>query len=424
MNLQPIIKRYLPLIGVTVLLAINITSFAVAGKGQAALAAPAVTWPSIRLDLEVNGLDNPTYITHAGDSSGRIFAVEQPGRIRIINGNTLLPTPFLDITDRVLFGGERGLLSAAFPPNYAAKGYFYVYYTKKDGNNVVSRFYTSSNPNEATAASEEPILLLQHPTYENHNGGQLTFGPDGYLYIGTGDGGGSGDPFHNAQNLSSLQGKILRIDVERGFTGQKAGPLPIYFPMTSLNNGKAEAPQYSIPGNNPFLNTRSARPEIWAYGLRNPWRFSFDRSTNNLYIADVGQNLFEEVDVQPPATGGQNYGWNIMEGLHCYASNPCNQAGLTLPALEYAHGSNNSVGCAITGGYVFRGPGNTGMQGFYFYGDYCTGRIWSAIDSGGSWQSQQILDTTYNITSFGEDQAGNLYLVDGGGSIYRVVQGP
>ena len=324
-----------------------------------------LSWPTISLNPVVGGLTQPTSITHAGDNSARIFITEQPGRIRIIKNDALQTTPFLDITGRIGSGGERGLLSVAFPPGYGSlKNHFYVFYTNPVGTLVIARYRPTTNPDAADPSSEEIILTIDHPTFGNHNGGQLQFGPDGYLYIGTGDGGGGGDPFGNAQNPAVLLGKLLRIDVESAIT-----------PST-----------YSIPATNPYVGTPGYRGEIWALGLRNPWRFSFDRETGDLYLGDVGQDLWEEVNFQPANSGGgENYGWNILEGLHCF--DPAVGCIMPLryspPVAEYVHSSD----CSITGGYVYRGPGNPAMQGIYFYGDICSGKIRGLQNFNGNWFS-------------------------------------
>jgi glucose/arabinose dehydrogenase len=357
----------------------------------------AVSWPTISLVSPISGFSQPVHVTHAGDGTGRLFVVEQAGRIRLVKNGTLQATPFLDIHTRVGCCGEQGLLSAAFPPGFAASGRFYVDYTNTAGNTVIARYRVTGNPDVADPASEQIILPIAQP-FANHNGGQLAFGPnDGYLYIGMGDGGSSGDPGNRAQNPADLLGKILRIDVETGS------------PAT-----------YRVPASNPFVGAAGYRPEIWALGLRNPWRFSFDRANGDLYIADVGQSAREEVDYQPASSGGgQNYGWRIMEGFLCFNPSPCSSAGLTLPVVDYPHASGD---CSITGGFVYRGPDYPGMQGIYFYGDYCTGRIWGLQFSGGSWQSLQLLDTSANIVSFGEDQDGNLYLSDlAAGTVSRIA---
>ncbi len=363
------------------------------------VAQTTAIWPRISLTKVVGGLSQPTHLTHAGDRSGRLFVTEQQGRIRIVRNGALLTRPFLDIANRVSCCGERGLLSVAFPSNYATKKYFYVNYTNVAGNTVVARYRLTNNPNIADPNSEQIILTVQQP-YANHNGGQLAFGRDGYLYIGMGDGGGAGDPQNNAQNPASLLGKMLRIDVESGGT-------PTAF--------------YSIPPTNPFIQTAGYRPEIWALGLRNPWRFSFDRRTGDLYIADVGQSAYEEVNVQLASSpGGENYGWKIMEGAHCYNSNTCNPTGLVLPVAEYGR----SQGCSITGGMVYRGWKYRSMWGTYFYGDYCTGRIWGLKPKPTGWQSALLLDSPHNISSFGEDQVGNLYITDlVNGDIYLIKTG-
>ncbi len=337
------------------------------------------------------GLTHPTYLTHAGDD--RLFVVEQPGRIRIIQNGQLLDRPFLDITSKVTSQGtEQGLFSVAFHPAYKTNGQFFVDYTRiGDGATVIERYTVSKlDPNQADALSAQEILVIAQPE-PNHNGGQLQFGPDGYLYIGMGDGGGQGDPHGgqgNGQNLKVLLGKLLRIDV------------------TNQNT-------YAVPADNPFGD------EIWAYGLRNPWRFSFDRATGDLYIADVGQDTYEEVDFQPAAShGGENYGWRIMEGRHCYSPVAgCKQTGLTLPVAEYTH---DEGGCAITGGYVYRGQQSPALQGQYFFADYCTGYIWSLQHAGDQWQMDKRLNSDMRISSFGEDVNGEVYVIDHDGGVYHL----
>jgi hypothetical protein len=345
-------------------------------------------------------LSNPTFLTHAGDGSGRLFIVEREGVIRILKAGSLLPAAFLDIRGRVNHtGSEQGLLGLAFHPSYTTNGFFYVHYTNASGDIVVSRFPVTSNPDVADASSEQNLLTVPKP-FANHNGGMLAFGPDGYLYVGTGDGGGSGDPNNNGQNLNSLLGKILRLDVDSGSP-------------------------YAIPSDNPFAGSidPNVKKEIWAYGLRNPWKFSFDRSTDDLFIADVGQSAREEIDYQPAASaGGENYGWRVMEGSLCF--NPpsgCNTSGKILPVAEYDHGS--SGGCSVTGGYVYRGSRYGAMQGVYLYGDYCSGRLWGLLKTGpASWSNSLLIDTPYSISAFGEDEAGEIYLADyGSGQIYHVV---
>jgi glucose/arabinose dehydrogenase len=334
-------------------------------------------------------------VTHAGDNTGKLYVVERAGRIRLIDNGTLLPTPFLDISTSVLSGGEQGLLGLAFPPGYATTGRFYVNYTRvPDGNTVIARYQRTANPNVADPASDNILLTIPQP-FANHNGGQLAFGPDGFLYIGLGDGGSGGDPQNNAQNDNSLLGKILRIDVESGVS------------------------PYAIPPTNPFVSTAGARGEIWAIGLRNPWRFSFDRLTGDLYIADVGQSSFEEVNFQPATSpGGENYGWRIMEGSHCFGDPACSSAGLILPVAEYDHGQ----GCSITGGFVYRGQAYPRIQGVYIYADFCSGRFWGLKNDNTVWRNELLLAEPHSISSFGEDEAGNLYATDlGAGIVYEIA---
>jgi len=361
-------------------------------------AAAVVGPPPIALQPVItSGLTSPVAITNAGDGSGRLFITEQTGTIRIWNGTSLLPTPFLDIHTLVSCCGEQGLLSVAFHPNYPTNGFFYVNYTNTGGNTVIARYHVTGDPNVADPASASILLTIPQP-YANHNGGQLQFGADGFLYIGMGDGGSGGDPQNRSQNLGELLGKILRIDVDG-------------------------APPYAVPPTNPFVAVPGARPEIWAYGLRNPWRFSFDRATHDLYIGDVGQNLWEEVDFQPASSaGGENYGWRLMEGFHCYnPSTGCNDGTLTLPILEYGH----NPGCSVTGGYVYRGSSIPQLYGTYLYGDYCSGVIWGASRScAGAWSTAPLVDSPLNISSFGEDESGEIYVTHIGGAVYRVTATP
>ena len=340
-----------------------------------------------------------TNLVQPDDRSGLIFVTEQRGII-----NAFAPSQaqseshiFLDIRDRVNRGGnEEGLLGLALDPNYRENGHFYVYYSAANPRrSVVSRFSVDQgNPGVADPKSELIIMEVAQP-FSNHNGGQLAFGPDGYLYIGLGDGGSAGDPQGNGQNLGTLLGKILRIDVR----------------------GLSAAREYGIPVDNPFVDTAGARSEIWAFGLRNPWRFSFDRETELLWCGDVGQNIWEEIDI---IVKGANYGWNIMEGFHCYSpATGCNQSDLTLPVVEYDH----SQGCSVTGGYVYRGDKIPSLQGHYVYGDYCSGKIW-ALDYQGKAVTRNILlvDSDLSISSFSEDVAGNLYVLSREGGIYALVQ--
>jgi glucose/arabinose dehydrogenase len=363
--------------------------------GPAPLAAQA-PWPEVRLVRKIGGLSSPVHLTHAGDRSGRLFVVEQRGRIRIIKDGALLPEPFLDITGRVSCCGERGLLSAAFGPHFGEIGDFYVDYTDLNGDTTISRFSAlPAGSDTANPASEQVVLKIPQP-FSNHNGGQLAFGPDGYLYVGTGDGGSGGDPQNNAQNAASLLGKILRIDVQSGVD------------------------PYLVPSSNPFVGNPAYRPEIWALGLRNPWRFSFDRVTRDLWIGDVGQSAWEEVDFQPASSrGGANYGWRVMEGNHCYNPATCSTAGLVLPVAEYPHSGGD---CSVTGGFRYRGLSYAGLYGIYFYADYCTGRLRGLRATVPGWESHEFLLPGFSVSTFGEDEAGELYLADyGGGALYQVT---
>jgi glucose/arabinose dehydrogenase len=375
------------------------------------LSAQAPDWPSLSFSQKATNIFNhPDVITHTGDNSGRMFVVEQGGRTWIIQSNNVLPQPFLDISGRVLSAGaEQGLLGLVFPPGYSTNGHFYVDYTRKpDGAVVISRFLlTSTNSNVADTTSEQMILVINKP-YNNHNAGQLAFGPDGYLYIGVGDGGSEGDPQNIGQKTSTLLGKLLRIDVESGIS------------------------PYNIPISNPFVGITNYSPEIWALGLRNPWRFSFDRLTGDFYIGDVGQNLYEEIDFRPAGSpGGQNYGWRIMEGYANY-SVPLgftNFAAFTLPATVYSHSSlpSGPYGSgAVIGGYVYRGPSQLRMNGMYFYGDFSVGWIWGLKQIGTNWQSLPLLNPPYSsssfqISTFGEDDQGDLFVADYyRGKIYQI----
>jgi glucose/arabinose dehydrogenase len=392
-------------------------------------AKPEIEIPAIDFQETVSGLDYPVHLTHAGDGSGRLFIVEQPGRILIYN-NGLVSLPFLDIRDRVRSprtddGNEEGLLSMAFPPGFGStKDYFYVYYTNNAGDNQVSRFSLSAIPEQADPTSEELILYLDHPDQSNHNGGQLAFGPDGYLYIGTGDGGGGGDPDNNAQNPASLLGKLLRIDVEMEAQPVFTATHQVFLPLAPL--GTATSPMaYRIPPTNPFVGLADYRPEIWALGLRNPWRFSFDLSTGDLFIGDVGQTELEEIDFQPAASsGGENYGWDLMEGSECYLNLPCDPTQYVLPVYDYSHTGDN---CSVSAGQVYRGTQYTALQGVFFFADFCSGRIWGMENNGTGWDVQELASGEFinGISSFGLDENGELYLVyhrADEGAIYRVVQ--
>ncbi|HHO54806.1 MAG TPA: glucose dehydrogenase [Trueperaceae bacterium] len=339
------------------------------------------------------GFSQPVGLFHAGDRSGRLFVLEQAGIIKLIKDGKVQARAFLDIRDIVGSGGERGLLGLAFHPKFEYNGYFFVNYTDKKGNTTIARYKVSNDNNIADNKSQKIIMTIKQP-YSNHNGGNIAFGPDGYLYIGTGDGGSGGDPEGNGQSIASLLGKILRIDIDN-------------------------AEPYSIPDTNPYKYSKAAnvKREIWAIGLRNPWRFSFDSKTGDLYIADVGQNKYEEVNFQTKnSTGGENYGWNTMEGLHCYNASSCNQDALVMPILEYEH--NKEGGFSITGGYVYHGSVQT-LQNKYIFADYVSGNIWQAENKNG-WQKTLIAKTNYSISSFGQDENGELYIVNHKGIIYKI----
>ena len=356
---------------------------------------PLGNLPKIKLTQVATGLKEPTFVTNAGDGSDRLFVTEKAGKIQIIENGK--PKVFLDISDLVSTASEQGLASVAFPSSYSTTRHFYVDYTNKAGDIVISRFQTSAtDANDADETTEKVLLIIPHGDAQNHYGGQLAFDASGYLYISTGDGGGRGDPNGNAQNPKSLLGKILRLDVE------SPSPSP-----------------YAIPSGNPFAAASdpqdNVRDEIWSSGLRNPWRFSIDAPTGNLYIADVGQERYEEINVQPVSAGGQNYGWNLLEGNATYPddSKVVNRAGLTPPVFEYDHAQGQS----ITGGYVYRGSAIAGLQGTYVYGDFVSGKVWGLRQtSTGGWDNQLLVDSPYFISTFGQDEKGNLYLTNFSGN--------
>ncbi|MBI4001222.1 MAG: PQQ-dependent sugar dehydrogenase [Nitrospira defluvii] len=365
----------------------------VKGYAQSQSDEPA-SRPSLTLKpIITKGLAQPLYLTHAGDGSGRLFVVEQAGRIRILTQGTLQSLPFLDISDLVLAGGERGLLGLAFHPDYARNGRLFVSYTRQpDGATVVAEYRRNSKAD--LADRQERVVMVVPQPFANHNGGMIAFGPDGALYIGRGDGGGRGDPDNRGQNPHDLRGKILRLDMDRG-------------------------EPYAIPADNPYASG-GGRPEIYALGLRNPWRFSFDRETGSLWVGDVGQHAWEEVDV---VVRGGNYGWRLMEGRHCFLpQTDCDGPGLRLPLLEYGHEAGR---CSITGGYVYRGPSEPALKGLYVYGDYCSGEIFGARVEAEARPSllqnpQVLLRSGLRISSFGEDETGEVYVVDHGGGVYRL----
>lgn len=350
----------------------------------------------IRLRQVAEGLESPVFLT-APANDARLFIVEQPGRIRIVQNGNLLPTPFLDITSKVTAGGERGLLSMAFHPRYATNRVFYVNYTDREGDTRIERYEASADPSRADPGTAELVLMVDQP-FSNHNGGLVAFGPDGKLYVGMGDGGGGGDPQETGQDPAQLLGKMLRIDVDA-------------------------ARPYAVPADNPFVGQAGRRPEIWAMGLRNPWRFSWDRTANLLYTADVGQNRLEEINVVPAGQGGVNYGWDVMEGSDCFEpSTGCPRTGLTVPVVEYTHAD----GCSVTGGYVYRGQDIPALRGHYLYADYCQSWIRSfryangAATDARSWDVEKI----GSISSFGEDGRGELYVTAHGGRVFRIVAAP
>ncbi|MBA2451079.1 MAG: PQQ-dependent sugar dehydrogenase [Chloroflexi bacterium] len=380
---------------------------------------PTEAWPAAQLQQVATGFSQPVFVTHAGDASGRLFVVERLGKIRIVENGQIKPTAFLDIGPLLTSAGsEQGLLGLAFHPNYATpshpmRGYFYVAYTAAGAGtkNTVARYRVKSdNPDQADPASARKLLEIDDFA-SNHNGGMLAFGPDGFLYVATGDGGSGGDPQNNGQRLDALLGKLLRLDVH------------------SDSPETQPAPYYAIPSTNPFASgANGAKREIWAKGLRNPWRFSFDRQTGDLYIGDVGQGAREEISLQPhpnrppagDAAAGANYGWNAVEGSSCYVAG-CNLSLYIPPIHDYPHASGD---CSVTGGYVYRGSAVPPLQGRYLFGDYCSGRLWTLRETApfsGSWVLSQPLDTPYNISSFGEDQAGELYLTHLGGTLFRFV---
>ena len=368
------------------------------GESQRATSEPAPSPGSANgtfgLADVASGLSRPVYLT-APDGDARVFVVEKVGRIRIIKNGALVVAPFLDISSKVnSSGNEQGLLSVAFHPSYASNGFFYVNYTDASGDTRIEKYTVSSNPDVANPASAKLVLGIDQP-FANHNGGLNLFGPDGMLYIGLGDGGSGGDPNGNGQNKNALLGKLLRIDVDHG-------------------------DPYTIPSTNPFANG-GGRGEVWAYGLRNPWRFSFDKTTNALFIADVGQNAFEEVNVVAANRAAVNYGWNIMEAASCYNSSTCNKSGLEQPVISY---NRDGGACSVIGGMVYRGSAAPQLAGHFLYADYCAGWIksftWSnnTITNAMQWQTS----AHGNITSFGQDSSGEIYILSENGHVYKIVK--
>jgi len=383
-------SQKLPLVGLLAALAASGCGSPASGPGPG---PPPVT---VQYELQslVSGLDAPVDLQAPPDGTDRLFVVEQAGTVRVVQGGVLVATPFIDIRSRVTSGGEMGLLGLAFHPGYSSNRRFFLSYTRTTGGqlqSVIAEYQASvADPNSADMT--ERVLLTVDQPFENHNGGQIQFGPDGYLYIGFGDGGGAGDPQGNGQDMAALLGKLLRIDVD-------------------------SAQPYAIPPDNPFVDQAGVAAEIWAYGFRNPWRFSLDGTTGRLFVGDVGQDAFEEVDL---VRKGGNYGWNIMEGSHCFQPpTGCTTTGLELPIAEYGHSEGNS----ITGGFVYRGTAIQELQGRYVFGDFGSGRIWQLREtSPGTWARSLLLDTSLNISSFGLDSAGEILVVDYAGAVFRLRQ--
>jgi glucose/arabinose dehydrogenase len=362
----------------------------VAGPACARRGNSQTETPGLTLRRVVTGLRSPVWVTSPPGDTHRLFVVEQEGRIRIVKDGQLLPTPFLDLRDRVRSGGERGLLSVAFHPDYARNGRLFVDFTDRNGDTRIDRFQVTRDPDRADPASGTRLLFIRQP-YANHNGGLVMFGLDRMLYVGMGDGGSGGDPHGNGQNLGSRLGKLLRLDVDHG-------------------------DPYAVPGDNPFAHRTGAAPEIWAFGLRNPWRYSFDPPSGLLYIADVGQNKWEEIDAVPARSAGLNFGWNRMEGAHDFKGRePI--AGLTPPIEEYGH----DEGCSITGGFVYRGHALPALVGCYFFADYCSGWVRSLRYANGRVSERREWLHAGPVSSFGVDASGELYVVTLDGNVGRLV---
>jgi len=401
MNDRPAVRTWPASVAALLLLLAMAGSTAAADRPgiSTALVASQVVAPS--LAPVASGLSRPVLVTNARDGSGRLFVVEQTGMVRIISGGSLLSRPFIDLTAAVSKGGEQGLLGLAFHPKYATNGKFYVNFTTKTGSTAINEYRVSADANVADRASGRRIITIAQP-YANHNGGHIAFGPDGYLYVGMGDGGSAGDPGNRAQNLNSLLGKMLRIDI----------------------NGRSGSRQYRIPASNPYVG-KTGRDEIWSRGLRNPWRWSFDRLRGDLWIGDVGQNRYEEVDRSSATVAairgrGVNYGWRTMEGRACYSpASGCNKTGKILPVVTYSHAAGD---CSVIGGYVYRGSTATSLVGRYLFGDFCSGRIWSIARGARAPATRSLfMDTDLNITSFGEGEDGELYVTATDGGVRRIV---
>ena len=362
--------------------------------------------PRLSIEPVLEGLDNPVDIAWRPSDQASTFVVEQTGRIRIVRDGALVERPFLDIADLVTAGGERGLLGLAFLPSGEA-GRFFVYYTDREGRQVVASYDTLGDRADRADPSTARIWLTMPDEFVNHNGGSLVFGTDGFLYIGTGDGGGGGDPLDSGRHLDTLLAKVLRIDV-------------------AVDQGADADPRYRIPPDNPFLGTPDARPEIWLTGLRNPWRIRFDRATGDLWIADVGQGAWEEIDVVRAGASGLDFGWNLMEGAHCFRSpgDTCDRTGLTLPVAEYDH----DLGCSVTGGTVYRGSAAPALQGWYLLSDYCSGTFWAVDAASASSETTrepiEVAETDYSISAIAEDPSGDLFATDlANGALLRIGVG-
>lgn len=383
-------------------LALPLVFLAACGGASIGVEPSVRTPPMLALSTFASGYAAPLALETPEDGTGRMFVVEQGGTLRIVRGGSVVPAPYLDVSALVESGAEKGLLGLAFHPAYAANRRFFVHYTRRTGGqlqSVIAEYRASAaDPDRADPASARELLVVNQP-FDNHNGGQLAFGPDGYFYVGLGDGGSAGDPQGNAQNRFTLLGKILRMDVD-------GAPAP----------GKA----YAIPPDNPFA-AGGGLPEIYALGLRNPYRYAFDRPTGRLFVADVGQNRYEEVSL---VTRGANLGWNIVEGLECFPADPCNRVGLTPPIAAYAHDA--SGGTSVIGGYVYRGAAVPRLAGAYVFGDLTGGKVWALVERPqGTWEMNVVLTHALTVSAFGRDSAGELYVVDyGNGAVLRLVAAP
>jgi glucose/arabinose dehydrogenase len=372
---------------------VSLSACARGGEGYN-VSEPITGDSGVAVVVVADGLDSPLFVTAPTDDP-RLFIVERPGRIRIVRDGILRDAPFLDISDAVSTGGERGLLGLAFHPAYADNGWFYLNYSDPDGDTRIERYRVrTGDPDRADPASAELLLEIDQP-YGNHNGGMIAFGPDGMLYIGMGDGGSANDPHGHGQNAATLLGAMLRIDVDGGTP-------------------------YAVPADNPFAGSDGGRGEVWGVGVRNPWRFSFDRGGDRLFVADVGQGAWEEINVVDASAAGLNYGWNVMEGRHCFRADDCARAGMTLPVVEYGH----DQGCSVIGGYVYRGAALPALVGHYFYSDWCRGWLRSfRIDESGAVteHTEWPVGNLGNVLSLGEDADGELYVASQNGSVLRLV---